>query len=258
MKWVKSYLDDQVTGKWKLFFNHRLAQFGGKLVFWGNLSPKDVRLLNLRDPFLAEIMEYWTTLNYKDNNLDFTSAQIWHNSLIRIENKPIFYKSWFTAGVKDVKDILDTDGKSILSYTAFTAKYKIKTNFLEFYKVVSAVKLFRQKCSQQPNRGPKTKTFGQTLLASEKACKTVYKSIIDPMRVAMMAKIVITADIAKIEMILQRASMKVAISEETWNLAKIRQSVVNKSNDIALHSALTAGHPGKLARSGPGDEVMNP
>ena len=142
MKWVKSYLDDQDTGKWKLFFNHRLAQFGGKLVFWGNLSPKDVRLLNLRDPFLAEIMEYWTTLNYKDNNLDFTSAQIWHNSLIRIENKPIFYKSWFTAGVKDVKDILDTDGNSILSYTAFTAKYKIKTNFLEFYKLVSAVKLF--------------------------------------------------------------------------------------------------------------------
>ena len=123
------YKDDQDTGKWKLFFNHRLAQFGGKLVFWGNLSPKDVRLLNLRDPFLAEIMEYWTTPNYKDNNLDFTSAQIWHTSLIRIGNKPIFYKSWFTAGVKDVKDILDMDGKSIISYTAFTAKYKIKTNF---------------------------------------------------------------------------------------------------------------------------------
>ena len=116
-------------------------------------------------------MEYWTTLNYKDNNLEFTSAQIWHNSLIRIENEPIFYKSWFTAGMKDVKDILDTEGKSVLSYTAFTAKYKIKTNFLEFYKVVSAGKLFRQKCSQQPNRGPKTKTFGQTLLASEKPVK---------------------------------------------------------------------------------------
>ena len=57
MKWVKSYLDDQDTGKWKLFFNHRLAQFGGKLVFWGNLSAQDVRLLNLRDSFLADIME---------------------------------------------------------------------------------------------------------------------------------------------------------------------------------------------------------
>ena len=32
-KWVKSCLDDQDTGKLKVFFNHRLAQFGGKLVF---------------------------------------------------------------------------------------------------------------------------------------------------------------------------------------------------------------------------------
>ena len=52
----------------EVFLNHRLAQFGGKLVFWGNFSPKDIPLLNLRDPFLAEIMEYWSTLNYKDNN----------------------------------------------------------------------------------------------------------------------------------------------------------------------------------------------
>lgn len=43
------------------------------------------------------------------------------------------------------------------------------------------------------------------------------------MRVGMMAKIVNTADI------LQRASIKEAISEEMWNLAKIRQSVANKS-----------------------------
>lgn len=157
MKWVKSYLDDQDTGKWKLFLNHQLAQFGGNLVFWGNLSPKDVLLLNLRDPFLAEIMEYWTTLSCKDNSLDFTSAEIWHNSLIRIESNPIYYKTWFTAGVKDVKDILDTDGNSILSYTA---KYKSKTNFLHFYKVVSAVKLSRQKCSQQPNN-PKPRPLGK-------------------------------------------------------------------------------------------------
>ena len=74
-----------------------------------------------------------------------------------------FPRPFHTTGVKDVKDILDMDGNSILSYNAFTTKYKIKTNFLEFYKVVSAVKLFRQKCSQQPNRGPKTKTFPRDL-----------------------------------------------------------------------------------------------
>ena len=102
MKWVKSYLDDNNTGKRKSFFNHRLEKLGGKLVFWGNLRCKDVPPLNLIDPFLTEIMEYWTILNYKNDNLNFKSAQIWHISLIRIENKPIFYKTWFIAGVKDV------------------------------------------------------------------------------------------------------------------------------------------------------------
>lgn len=34
----------------------------------------------LEDSFLTKIMEYWTTLN-NENNLDFTSCQIWYNSL---------------------------------------------------------------------------------------------------------------------------------------------------------------------------------
>ena len=75
------------------------------------------------------------------------SAQIWHNSLIRIENKPILYKSWFTQGMKNVKNLLNKGRNSILSYTTVISKYKIKANFLQYYKVASALKLFRQKCS---------------------------------------------------------------------------------------------------------------
>ena len=49
-----------------------------------NLKPQDVPQLNLRDPFLREILEHWTTLNYREKNLDFNSMGIRHNSLIRI------------------------------------------------------------------------------------------------------------------------------------------------------------------------------
>ena len=39
MKWVKSYLDDQDTGKWKVFFfNHRLA-IRREISFLGKLKP---------------------------------------------------------------------------------------------------------------------------------------------------------------------------------------------------------------------------
>ena len=50
------------TGKTKAVFNHGLASSF------------------LEDSFLTKIMEYWTTLNH-ENNLDFTSCQIWYNSL---------------------------------------------------------------------------------------------------------------------------------------------------------------------------------
>ena len=149
IKWIKGYLDDNNKGKWKSFVNHYLEKHGGKLVFSANLKRQDTPLLNISDPFLAETVEYWSTLNYSEDNLNFPSSQIWLNSLIRIDNKPFFYKSWFHAGVKDVKDLLDDSNYNFLSYTAFITKYNIKTNYLEYYKVVSALKHFKKKCSNR-------------------------------------------------------------------------------------------------------------
>ena len=118
MKWIKGYLDDANHGKWKLFFDYYLERHGGELVFLGNLRQQDVPLLNLSDPFLIEAIEYWGTLNYRDENLNFNSTQIWHNSMIRIDNRPFNYKSWFKAGVKEVKDLLDAE-QNFMSYTTF-------------------------------------------------------------------------------------------------------------------------------------------
>ena len=77
-----------------------------KLVFSANLKCRDTPLSNIPYPFLAETVEYWITLNYCEDNLNFPPSQIWLNLLIRIDSKPFFYKSLFHAGVKDVKDCL--------------------------------------------------------------------------------------------------------------------------------------------------------
>ena len=97
------------------------------MFFSAHLKRQDTPLLNISDPFLAETVEYWSTLNYSENNLNFPSSKIWLNSLIRID-KPFFYKSWFPTGVKDVKDLPDDSNYNFLSYTAFITKYNIKTN----------------------------------------------------------------------------------------------------------------------------------
>jgi len=61
MKRIKGYLDDDNQAKWKSFFNYYLERYVGNLVFSSNLKRQDVPLLNLTDPFLTEIIEYWST-----------------------------------------------------------------------------------------------------------------------------------------------------------------------------------------------------
>ena len=60
----------------------------------------------------------------REDNLNFPPSQIWLNSLIRIDNKPFFYKSWFHGEVKNVKDLLGDSNYNFLSYTAFITTIK--------------------------------------------------------------------------------------------------------------------------------------
>ena len=81
------------------------------------------------------------------------------------------------AGVKDVKDLLDDPNYNFLSYTAFITKYNIKMNYLEYYKVVSALKHFRKKCSSNQNFTTLEKAT-DNLFSSEKVCKTFYQILL--------------------------------------------------------------------------------
>ena len=66
ISWILKYLSNDSKSKWKRFFDFHLSKVGGKLVFLGNLSPKDVRNLNIKDAFTQELIELWADLNYKD------------------------------------------------------------------------------------------------------------------------------------------------------------------------------------------------
>ena len=82
-------------------------------------------------------------MNYRDKTHDFNSRGIWHASLIGIENRPFLYTFWLKAGVKEARVLLNQD-QTFLSYNAFVAKYNIKTNYLEYSKVMAALKQFKK------------------------------------------------------------------------------------------------------------------
>ena len=177
MKWIQGYLNEENKGKWKLFLDHYLGKYGGKLLFRSNLKQQDSTLLNLKDPFLKEIIQYWTKFNYKDDNLDFASTYIWYNSHIRIENRPFFYRSWLSAGIKEIRDLLDND-QNFLSYNAFIDKYSIKTNYLEYHKVISAVAHY-EKVHSTAYHDQSPKDSVDTLLSHTKVSKKIYECLIN-------------------------------------------------------------------------------
>ena len=67
LSWVRKYLNDNNSGKWKLLFDFQLEDYGGVEFFRGNLDRKDVsKYINVPDPFIAEIVQIWTELSFED------------------------------------------------------------------------------------------------------------------------------------------------------------------------------------------------
>jgi len=54
ISWILKYKIEDIDckSKWKRFFDFHLPKVGGKLVFLGNLAPKDPKKLNLKDDFI--------------------------------------------------------------------------------------------------------------------------------------------------------------------------------------------------------------
>ena len=66
--------------------------------------------------------------------------------------------------MKDVKDLLDDSNYNFLSCTVFITKYNKKTNHLDYYKVLSALKHFRESLQKDLSDFGQKKDF----LTSEK------------------------------------------------------------------------------------------
>ena len=92
--WVKKYLDTTKTGKWKLLFDMELKNYGCENLFRSNLNVNDTKkMIKVTDPFLKEILEYWAETNFEHqvtSEINFREQNLWFNSLIRVDNKPIF------------------------------------------------------------------------------------------------------------------------------------------------------------------------
>ena len=82
---------------------------------------------------------------------DIKLHPIWNNSGIRINNKPVFYKTWSEKVVNYIEDILNYVNSVyiFMSLDTFTEKYALQTEFVTFsgislrYVIIKIVKRTR-------------------------------------------------------------------------------------------------------------------
>ena len=183
--WVKKYLDSENLAKWKLFVDSQLQNFGGDLFFKANLHKRDLEFFfRLSDPFLYEIMQVWSETSYVDSissNKHLLSQSLWLNSLIRVGNKPIYYKTWYFQGILKVSDLME-NGTRFLSFTEFKRRYNIKPSFLSFYGLISAIKLLRKSVQEHflhDNDDDSSGVFLQNFLKANKPNRLIYKMLVE-------------------------------------------------------------------------------
>ena len=89
-------------------FDFQLEDYGGVEFFRGNLDIKDVsKYISVPDPFITEIVQIWTEISFEDT-IKFidhllSALNLWHNSLVKVGKKPIYYKSWSAKGIQKVR-----------------------------------------------------------------------------------------------------------------------------------------------------------
>ena len=137
--WVKKYLDAGNHGKLKYFFDSELQLFGGSAVFRGNLKQDDLPKYGFSDLFTMEILQIWSEVSFyhcMTSHFDqYLSSSLWHNSLIKIDNRLVFYKSWCAKGVKNVAYLMKdlTTFLSLTSLINFSASNQIFWLFKVLY-----------------------------------------------------------------------------------------------------------------------------
>ena len=151
-------------------------------MFIGNLSKSDTRkTITVQDPFVQELLEIWSEVNFCKHiktKQQFLEQPIWHNSLIRIEDKPAFNKQLSLHGITKIAYLMK-DSHNFLSIDEFINTHKIQVKPLKYFGVVSALRYhYNAHFPKETGDTITPDSFVHTFLKSEKGNRLVYKKLL--------------------------------------------------------------------------------
>lgn len=115
---------------------------------------------------------------------EYIYMPLWYNKYIKIDNKIVFYKSWFCKGIQAIGDLIDKDG-NIYEYEDFCRRFNFHPPFTQFLGLGHAIKKsiktfdFNTYIINQPY----ISKFALSLVKCKKGCKNIYDLFIKQMNV---------------------------------------------------------------------------
>ena len=139
--------------------------------------------MKIKDDFIKEVFDIWADLQYQnviESFDDFLEQNLWNNSLVRIDDKPICFQEWIKQGIGKVKDFTKQDNvEKFLSHLEFKTMYEIDTLFLSYFSLISClIKLQKQiKPSLNSTTSQKSNMI-KNLVSGQYSTKSLYKAFL--------------------------------------------------------------------------------
>ena len=174
LAWLKRIFNNN-DSSWKFYLIHLLKQLGDLLIFEWNYTIKDLPTM---PTFYRELLFWWS--EFRDHFFEekYWLSIIWNNKDLRINGKPVFYKTYYNSGIFTVNDLL-LNLDNINSFDIIRKKLNKKANFLTWtglrHSIPSSLKTAEHRLNR---RLPYSKCNNVIFHISKKKSKDFYSLIV--------------------------------------------------------------------------------
>ena len=170
--WLRRFYHNPHT-PWAKLARTWIGPYDKVILLGSNYSKTIARKMD--NKFWKEILDSWSTLIERlSNHRKDLSLPIWYNT--ELSNHFLYCPKWYNAGIISIADLLTSNG-DILTETDFNTIYNVKTNFLEYHRVIKYIKAFCNKVNDRSHMKPIYHSQTQILLRSQKGSKDFYNRL---------------------------------------------------------------------------------
>lgn len=153
------------------------------LLFGANISPKDIRKVKIDCPFLKNVLQYWSQVNYNvpKNKNQILNQFIWYNSCSSTTGW-LYSDRLYHAGITKISHVFCEQKKGFLDCQQLQQKYHVNITFLELYKIMQSIpRSWRIILRAESNEYIPYETWYEIALKGSKISREIYWSLIDQM-----------------------------------------------------------------------------